>query len=248
MTPADSASNTASASAGSSSSSRCSTDHRSSKATEDATSSSTSISGGRFGLDRVQRQDALREGVQGADRGAVDGVECLRRPQASVLPRSTGASVSVGSFDGSNATRSRSRSSAPAFSVNVTAAIRSSGIPSVRTRVSTRSTSEWVLPEPAPASTKMVESVSVRIRSLAGDVGQRRHAGPPPLVDGVCFDQRHQRSQRRVRTLALPALALSAVPKTVRVAEVALHPDEVGIFRCLRTGSGLPQWHRPGSR
>ena len=53
----------------------------------------------------------------------------------------------------SNFSRRRSRSSAPAFSVKVTAAMFVRRMPSRSTSVVTRVTNERVLPEPAPAST-----------------------------------------------------------------------------------------------
>ena len=81
----------------------------------------------------------------------------------------------------SNSTRNRSRSSAPAFSVNVTAAIVRSGISSRSTSVVTRSTSACVFPDPAPASTNSVVA-GVRPDPLPRLRVQQflTHRGPPP--------------------------------------------------------------------
>ena len=102
------------------------------------------------GLDRVQGQDPLGERVQGADRG---GVEVVQRKRGT-LPVLRSDSLSARGL--------LERGAEPvaqlgaAFSVNVTAAMCSSGTPSRSTRVRTRSTSALVLPEPAPASTNSV--------------------------------------------------------------------------------------------
>ena len=68
--------------------------------------------------------------------------------------------------------RTRVRSSAAAFSVNVIAAMPVMSTPA-STRLTMRSTSELVLPAPAPASTNSVASRSCRMRSRAGLVGRR---------------------------------------------------------------------------
>ena len=91
--------------------------HRSSNATEDADLVEDLEQRRQPGLDRVLHQDPLREGVQGADGGRVEVVERLVGRSALSLPASRVAQAF------SNRARSRSRSSAPAFSVNVTAAI-----------------------------------------------------------------------------------------------------------------------------
>jgi hypothetical protein len=128
----------------------------------------------------VQRQDALGEGMQGPDGGTVDGVE---RPFGAGGPlgrvRSPGVpdGRAVGELGRIERHPEPVRNSAPAFSVNVTAAIWSNAIPSVSTRVTTRSINDFVLPDPAPASTKIVDAVSVHPPTRVG-VAERRHADP----------------------------------------------------------------------
>ena len=70
----------------------------------------------KSGLDRVLREDALRERVQCGHRGSVELFERARGPTATTSGRLRVAARS-------SARRMRSRSSAAAFSVNVTAAI-----------------------------------------------------------------------------------------------------------------------------
>ena len=107
------------------------------------------------GLDRELGEDALRERVQRADRGRVELVERTRARSSSPRMRCS----QLGS-------RTRSRSSAAAFSVNVIAAIARIGtIGRGRTSATIRSTSTAVLPVPAPASTNSVSSSSLRIAS-----------------------------------------------------------------------------------
>ena len=75
--------------------------------------------GRQAGLDRVLGEQALGEGVQRADGGAVE----LFEGQPAARPASPSGSASA-AF--SSAARMRSRSSAPAFSVKVMAAMRRS--------------------------------------------------------------------------------------------------------------------------
>ena len=108
------------------------------------------------GLERVLREDPLRERVQGGDRRR-------RRVDRSALvygpsPPSAAASCSTCS-------RMRSCSSLAAAVVNVMTP--SSSIGRVRRSPTTRSTSSWVLPVPAPATTFRVSPRSPRIRSRA---------------------------------------------------------------------------------
>ena len=74
--------------------------HRSSNASSDEISSCTSMRGGKPGLDRELGEDALREGVQRADRGGVELVERLgtagprsrrRSRRCASAPRARGA-------------------------------------------------------------------------------------------------------------------------------------------------------------
>ena len=85
---------------------------------------------------------------------------------ASQRPRSAG-SVSSAAAITSSATRTRSRSSDAAASVKVIAAMLVALTRSVASRRTMRSTSERVLPVPAPASTKSVRSRSPVIVSRA---------------------------------------------------------------------------------
>ena len=90
-----------------------------------------------------------------------------RRRRAVGGAVTSSASPSVGVAEpASNSARSRSRNSAPAFSVNVTAAMCSIGTPA-RTVWTTRSTRDCVLPDPAPASTNSVSSRAEVMRDLA---------------------------------------------------------------------------------
>ena len=108
-------------SAGSSSSSSTKRVHRSSNASCDAMSSSTSMPRREPGFDRVLGQESLRERVQRRHRGAVELLEGDRRL------RRAAATVSAPRAVASSARRIRSRSSAAAFSVKVTAAISRMG-------------------------------------------------------------------------------------------------------------------------
>ena len=81
----------------------------------------------------------------------------------------------------SSRTWKRSLSSPAALRVNVTAAISDVVARPVRMRASMRRTSERVLPDPAPASTRMFASRSVSIAVLAAS-SARRGSPPPPLA------------------------------------------------------------------
>ena len=122
FTPADRASTTLSAMLGSSRSSRCSSDQRSSNATDEADLVEHLDQRRQPGLDRVHGQDALRERVQGADRGGVEILQSRGRSLPAVV-----AGAGSRQFRFSKFARNRSRSSAPAFSVKVTAAMSASG-------------------------------------------------------------------------------------------------------------------------
>ena len=105
----------------------------------------------------------------------------------------------------SNSARSRSRSSAPAFSVKVTAAIVRSGTPSRRTSVVTRSTSACVLPGAGagldeqrrrwcPTGSARAPRRRAVARVIAGLLGQRpdRSAGPARASVGSCRLRSHR--------------------------------------------------------
>ena len=140
--PAARASSSACSSPGSSSNAARSAVHRSSKATLEATSSSTSISGGRPASTgcspRMRSANECRVPIAAASRSS--------RAPAARLARAERGSAPVSAA--SNAARSRSRSSAPAFSVKVTAATCRSGTAEsgCSTTATTRSTSERVFP------------------------------------------------------------------------------------------------------
>jgi hypothetical protein len=125
------------------------------------------------GLDRMLGQQPLGEGVEGPDGGPVELVE--GGPAAVPVSPSGSASAAF-----SSSRRIRSRSSAPAFSVKVMAAMARSSARPVVTRARTRSTSALVLPDPAPASTNRVVSRSSVIRFRAAWSG----AGVSPCLGG----------------------------------------------------------------
>ena len=135
-------------------------DQRLSKATDELTSSSTSTRGGSpasTGCSESRRwANACR-----VPMAAPSSCSRARRQRAPTSP-SGSASAAF-----SSAARMRSRSSAPAFSVKVMAAMRRSSTWPVVTRARTRLTRAEVLPDPAPASTKRVVSRSSVIRSRA---------------------------------------------------------------------------------
>ena len=127
------------------------------------------------GLDRVLGEQTLGERVERADGRAV---ELLQSDSGSAAPRSPSGSASA-AF--SSSARIRSRSSAPAFSVKVIAAIRRSSTWPPDTSAKTRWTRADVFPDPAPASTNSVVSRSLAIRSRADLIGQGR-AGHGNLI------------------------------------------------------------------
>jgi hypothetical protein len=170
------------------------------------------------GFDRMGEQDLLGEGVQGADGGGVEVVQGCVGEVAGGLFRAF-----------SNSTRSRSRSSAPAFSVKVTAAIVRSGTPSRRTSVVTRSTSAWRL---AGSGARFDEEgrVGVGPDPVAGRTVQQllSHRRPPPkqptpewttrellIPRRLGSIRRTNLSKRRVVALAVPAGADFAVAQAV---------------------------------
>ena len=173
--PAARASSSACSSPGSSSNAARSAVHRSSKATLEATSSSTSISGGRPASTgcspRMRSAKECRVPIAAASRSS--------RAPAARLARAEPGSAPVSAA--SNAARSRSRSSAPAFSVKVTAATCRSGTAEsgCSTTATTRSTSERVFPDPAPASTNRVRSSCPVICARAAASGGTRLMAPP---------------------------------------------------------------------
>ena len=117
-------------------------------------------------LERMLGEDPLGERVQGRDRGVVERVQragCTDRRRARPA-----ASCSTCS-------RMRSWSSLAAAVVNVMTPISFIGIS--RRRPTTRSTSSWVLPVPAPATTFRVRSSSLRIRSRAAWSAGTRTSG-----------------------------------------------------------------------
>ena len=136
---------------------------RRSKATAEETSSSTSTLGG----------SCASTGCSESSRWANECSVPMAAPSswASAVPAAVGLEARRPRPSPGGARRTRSRSSAPAFSVKVMAAIwRSSTVPEV-TRATTRPTSAVVLPEPAPASTNSVASRSVLDPIAGGLVG-----------------------------------------------------------------------------
>ncbi len=121
---------------------------RSSNANCDSMSSSTSTRGGRP-----------------ASMGCSPRMRCANEWRVTTAaPSSSSSAVAARLAAGwtpdaarrSSSRRIRSRSSAAAFSVKVTAAISRIGTSPTVTNAHTRSTSDFVLPEPAPASTNSV--------------------------------------------------------------------------------------------
>ncbi len=110
----------------------------------------------------------------------------------------------------SSSRRMRSRSSAAAFSVNVTATISPIGTPLTVTSAHTRSTSDFVLPEPAPASTNRVASSSSAIATRAAasvpmSSGRVGHSSPSvgasathTCTSGAAHLRSHSRQRSRM--------------------------------------------------
>src|SRR5207302_6831813 len=128
------------------------------------------------------------------------------------------------------------RSSAPAFSVKVMAAISERSAAPLSTRATTRVTRALVLPDPAPASTKRVASRSSRIRSRSDWSGAGGRAGSATvgLPEGLLLG-RHALErlgevgvggERRVGALAVPGPAEVGDAEAVGVAHRAL---DVGV-------------------
>ena len=157
LTPAASSSRTERSSAGSARSRSRNDDQRVSKATEELTSSSTSTRGGSPASTGCSES---RRWAKACSVPMAAPSSCSRASRQRI-PTAPSGSASA-SF--SSAPRMRSRSSAPAFSVKVIAAMRRSSTRPLVTRARTRLTSAEVLPDPAPASTKRVVSRSSVIR------------------------------------------------------------------------------------
>ena len=178
-------------SAGSSSSSSTKRVQRSSNASCDAMSSSTCTRGGS------PASTGCSARMRCANAWRVDTAAPSSSSSASVA-RTAGDRRRRRAATGSSARRMRSRSSAAAFSVNVTAAISRMGTPRSTTSATTRSTSALVLPEPAPASTNRVSSSAPTIACAGGEV----------LVE--VEERLLDRLRRHADTSAAPACRLGA--------------------------------------
>ena len=130
--------------------------------------------------------------------------------------------VSVASASACSSPRSRWRSSAAAFSVNVIAAIDVIGTPR-RTSPSTRSTSALVLPAPAPASTNKLPSRSVVMRSLAAASGGSSGAA------GMCCSSPTSESNDSCSAIGATAVAGIVVGHAVGIGEPTLQTRIVAL-------------------
>ena len=140
--------------------------------------------GREAGLDRVLAEEPLRERVQGGHRGGVELVERGTRARDASAACPNGEPVATCS----SSRRMRSRSSAAAFSVKVTAAISRIGTPARVTSATTRSTRDFVFPDPAPASTNIVSSRSSTIarRVAASSSRTNPSSGWTTVIRSTC--------------------------------------------------------------
>ena len=148
------------------------------RSSRSCTSSSSVKPGRHAGFDRTLAQQPRAERVNGAGEEALQIRQRRPQPRDASASRRLGLARATASL-ASSARWKRPRSSDAAFRVKVTAAMCSTWYTPSATPAAIRSASICVLPEPAPASTRMFSSSSSRMvrRDCSSDRARISH-GP----------------------------------------------------------------------